>query len=373
MRSWVVLSLAAIGMLCATAVQAQEVALGVIAPLTGIRSDGGVAIQRAVELAQEAIAASSSSKIRFRPIFEDSQYDAKTALSALIKLKDLDRVRYVLGPYGSSEVMAVAPVTEKEGMLLLVPGAQSEDITDAGELIFRFAHNSRQEAPLFGEFIAKRMKGASLPVLAGQTALTPPYLKRMAAALAVSGKRLGRVIDFDFRASDFRAQLLQLMSDKPTDILMIATPHNAGYILKQAHELGIQTQWYNIGVEGPEMVQIGGRGAEGLLYPYSYDSQSIDKKVKAFRDLYVSRYAIEPDTLAANTYDALLLLQSCFTQVGIAVPAVRDCLYGVHDYSGASGRFSIDAKGDAQKELVVKTVRDGQLVVFEKLTESPHQ
>ncbi|MEK7586330.1 MAG: hypothetical protein AAB453_00485 [Patescibacteria group bacterium] len=36
------------------------------------------------------------------------------------------------------------------------------------------------------------------------------------------------------------------------------------------------------------------------------------------------------------------------------------------DFSGAGGTFSIDAKSDAVKQIIIKTIKDGKFVKYEE-------
>ena len=47
---------------------------------------------------------------------------------------------------------------------------------------------------------------------------------------------------------------------------------------------------------------------------------------------------------------------------GDSVEQVRNCLYEVKDYKGASGIFSIDKNGDGVRKFIMQTVKDGKIV-----------
>jgi branched-chain amino acid transport system substrate-binding protein len=139
-----------------------------------------------------------------------------------------------------------------------------------------------------------------------------------------------------------------------------------GLILVQAHELGIDANFYHIGVEGPDLVGTAGDLAEGIFYPYSYDNQSASPEVQTFYEKYVQRFGTEPDTIAANAYDAAYLLSNCFEKVGDTVESVKRCLYETENFEGASGIYGFDEHGDAVKEIFIKTIKDGEFVRYEE-------
>lgn len=340
------------------------VKIGVITPLTGVRAEAGEFSRNAILIAQDEIN-NADRKYKMQFIFEDSKYEPAVAVGAIKKLKDLDNTSYIMGNGGSSETLAIAPIAEQSKIVLIVSGAQSDEISKAGDYIFRIIHNTSQETPSSGKLMASKMKGTNLSVLGMNTDITPSYVKNLTPVLESYGKKIITLEKFDTKSVDFRTQLLKLNKQKPTDILIIGTPKQEGMIMKQASELGMgKIQYYSIGLEGPELVGTAGKLADGLLYVYSYDSESKDENVRRFHEEYFRRYGKENDTMAANSYDAAYLLSNCFEKVGDDVEKVKSCLYETKDYKGASGTFSIDSNGDAIKQFVVKTVKDGKYVKY---------
>lgn len=349
-----------------TPVGSEAIKIGVILPLSGVRADAGEFSRNGLILAEEEINGDPDRKYKIDLLYEDSKYEAQVAVSAVRKLLALDKVRYVIGPYGSSEVMAVGPITEKSGAILMVTGAQSDEVSLLGDYTFRIIHNSAQEAPIFAEFVAGKIKNNTLHFLVINTAITDPYLRSFLPVFESNGRKIGLVERFDQKTVDFKTELTKIKAQDPSDIFLIASPKMVGLILKQAHELGVIAQFYNIGVEGPDIVNVAGPLSEGLLYPYSYDSHSEEESVKSFYNKYVEKFGGEPDTLAANSYDAVYLLSNCIEKDGDNVEEVKKCLYGTKNFAGASGMFSIDENGDAVKTIFIKTIKNGRFVKLEQ-------
>ncbi|MCC6290522.1 ABC transporter substrate-binding protein [Candidatus Nomurabacteria bacterium] len=344
----------------------EVVKIGVILPLSGVRADAGEFSQNGLNLAVEEINTDPNRKHKIDLLYEDSRYEAQVAVSAVRKLLNLDGVRYLIGPYGSSEVMAVGPITEESKAILIVTGAQSDEISLLGDYVFRIIHNSAQEAPIFARFVAEKIKNDTLHFLVINTAITDPYLKTFIPVFESTGRKIGLIERFDQKTIDFKTELTKIKAQNPSDVFLIASPKMVGLILKQAHELGIRAQFYNIGVEGPDIVNVAGSLAEGLLYPYSYDSHGGEESVRSFYNRYVARFMGEPDTLAANSYDAVYLLSDCLEKNGNDVEEVKKCLYNTSNFAGASGVFSIDDNGDAVKDIFIKTIKNGQFVKLEE-------
>ncbi len=343
----------------------KTITIGIPAPLTGVRADAGEFTKNGISIAEEEINSNTKNKYKINFLYEDTRYEPQVAVSAVRKFIDLDKIHYIIGPYNSSEVLAVAPIAEQSKTIMISHSAQTDEISQAGDYVFRIIHNVAQEAPVSARFVAKHMQGGVIHFLAINTAISDPYINRFRSVFESSGKTIGSIEKFDSKATDFKTELLKLKAQKPTSIFTIAGNKQIGLILKQARELGIDAQFYNLGTEGPEIVKNAGKYAEGLLYPYSYDNHDESPAVKRFYSKYVERFSTEPDTVAANAYDAAYLLSGCVEAEGDDVDAVKQCLYETKGFKGASGTFDIDENGDAIKQIFFKTVKDGKFMRYD--------
>jgi len=339
--------------------------IGIIGPFTGARTEAGNFMKNALMIAEKEINTSNSKKFKINFIYEDSKYEPPVAVSAYQKLKNVNLVNYLIGPMGSSEVLAIAPLAEKDKTLLITPGSQTDKISQAGDYIFRLMHKNSHEIPSFGKLIASQIKDSPLYVISINTDIAEPYSSGLKSILETNGSTLGVMEKVDPKEVDFKTVLLKLKVQNPKYLLMIATTKQEGLIIKQANDLGLNiSKYFGLGVEGPEIVDIAGKLAEGLLYPYSYDSSSLEKNIIKFKNKYIETYNKEPDAIAANSYDAAYLISGCLEKVGDNVNLVKQCLYDTRDFEGAGGKFSIDSNGDAIKEIFIKTIKDGQFIKF---------
>lgn len=345
----------------------KEIKVGILAPFSGARAEAGAYLRKGVDLAVNEINSDKTKTYKLKLIFEDSQYEPQIALTGFNKLTNIDGVKFVIGPHGSSEVLAITPIAEANKIIMVVPGAQSNDISSAGDYIFRTQSNVTQEAPFLAKFIVAESKTEPVHILELNTDYGSSFVKAFTPALEENGGKVGLVEKVESKEADFRTQLLKIKAQNPKYILMITTPKIAGQILKQAKELGIKAEFFATSpVEGEELITVGEEAAEGLLYPYPYNDQSEVSSMKNYREKYVAAYNEKPEMLSANIYDALNLLSFCFEKVGDDTDKVKDCLYPVKDYQGASGILSFDENGDVVKEFGIKTVKNGEFVPYEE-------
>ena len=100
--------------------QEDIIKIGAILPLSGDAATYGKALQKGMELA--VIEINSESKVLDQSIvivYEESGADAKTAVSAINKLINADKVPLIIGDMFSSTTLAIAPIAQKNKVVLL--------------------------------------------------------------------------------------------------------------------------------------------------------------------------------------------------------------------------------------------------------------
>jgi len=116
--------------------------IGALLPLTGSLSSYGETSRAALLEAVDDINAMGERPIEI--VFEDTGTDPATAVAGLARLRDMG-VRIVIGPYASSQVIAVKPMAEAAGMLLISPLSTARSLAIPGDNILRFTPDDGQE------------------------------------------------------------------------------------------------------------------------------------------------------------------------------------------------------------------------------------
>lgn len=344
--------------------EANQIRLGLLLPLTGASSDSAEYIKRGVDLALEKIR-QEDADINIGVFSEDTERNPVKALSSIKKLFEFDKVKYIIGPYASSEVLAVAPYIEMNKIITFIPGAQTEEISDASDYCFRIIHNTKQEAPIFAKYIKDNQKGKNIDFVAIDAGILESYIKYFKPVYEAGGNKIGLVEKYPPTTSDFKDILTKIKYSESEAVFLMMPPKHIAMALKQMRDLNITNkEIFMLGVEGKDILDVGD-AANGVYYPYSYDGLSQDQSVKSFTDIYTQKYNEYPETLAVNSFDSVMLLYKCYKDnPNSNTQRIKDCLYGIKNYHGASGVFSIDEKGDAVKRIIIKTIKNGKFVTI---------
>lgn len=344
----------------------KEIKIGVITPLTGGSAKYGEDIKRGYDLAVEKINEEGCIEGRkIRLIYEDSEGKPEKAVASAQKLIQRDKVIAILGALWSSPTLAVAPIVEKNKVILLSSGSSSPKITDAGDYIFRNeiseAYGAKESAKLY--FNAGFKKVAIIYVNndygIGVRDVTKEVYKQLGSVVTASEA-------FEQDEKDFRTQLLKIKETNPNAILIVSYKE-AILILKQMKEMGITKQVLGTPLfEDPEIIEKAGDVAESAIYSYygTFDPKSEKARIKEFIKKFIEKYGVDPEYYAPIGYDAVKILALAIEKGGFKPEQIKNELYQIKDFPGLSGTTSFDENGDVIKPVILKTVKKGQFVRF---------
>ena len=101
---------------------------------------------------------------------------------------------------------------------------------------------------------------------------------------------------------------------------------------------------------------------EGHYFSTHCSIEQPTPEMTSFVAAYKKRYnGKTPDAMAVLGYDSVKVLTEAMKRAGTtAGPALRDAIAATKDFSGASGKFSLNADRDADKELVFIQIKGGK-------------
>jgi len=351
----------------------EEIKIGAIFALTGDAAMYGESAKNGLELAIEELNKKLLDK-KITVVYEDNQGDPSKAVSSFQKLADVDKVKYIIGPLGTPEVLAIAPIAEKKKIIILTPTSSGPQLTQAGDYIFRNCMSDLIEGAALAEFVFKELKTRTAGILYINNdygiGLRDAFKKRF----DVLGGEILAEESFRRGDTDFRTQLLKIKFKNPR-VLLLTGYAEMGRILKQARELGIEIQVVSTSnFEMPEILEIAGNAAENIYYTYQgFDIESEEEVVKKFTNSYRAKYNKNPDIFAALTYDAMKILAKAIERGGTDVENVKKELYGIKNFIGVTGKTSFDKNGDVIKPIGIKKVEDSKFIWVNKKFEFDFQ
>jgi branched-chain amino acid transport system substrate-binding protein len=341
-----------------------QITIGAVLPLTGDAAQWGVAAQRGIQIAvDETNAAGGVRGSKVQILFEDDQLQPKVGTEAMQKLVNVNKVPAVIGSISSSVTLAIAPIAERNKVVLISPASTSHDITTAGDFIFRTIPTDVYEGGYMAKFAFNERKYRTVAVLAVNAAGTQGMADSFRQTfLGLGGENTVYEL-VPQGGTDFRASVSKAIAIRPNAIYVVGFPLETGHMIKQLVELGFTGQILSAQpAEDPEVRKIAGSAAEGLvLTTTSIDPETGSLATKSFVSEYRRRYKSDPPVFSYEAYDAARLVLSAIAERGLDGLSIRDFLYGVKEYDGASGKFGFDQNGDVNKAIRIVTIQSGKI------------
>lgn len=347
--------------------ETKTVNIGAILPLTGSASIWGKNAQMGMEIALEELnnqGGINNKKLLIQ--YEDSQSEPDKAVSALQKIISTTNIKVIIGDIASSNVLAMAPIAEKNKILLLSPGASNPKISDAGEYIFRNWQSDALEAEVDASFAIKQLKWKNVAVSFVDNA----YGTGLATYFINNFEKLGGKImakeSFKQGETDFRTVLTKLNNLKIDGLYLPGYPPEMGRFLKQMVELGVKLNILSVqAFDDPEIIKIAGNGAEGVIYSVPTPPDTTDKIVYNFRNKYMSKFNKQPGVCSDTGYDALKLIVEAIKSNGYSSDGIKSYFLNLKDFNGASGMIEFDKNGDVLKPFSFYKISTGNPQLLE--------
>ncbi|MDR0383669.1 MAG: ABC transporter substrate-binding protein [Spirochaetaceae bacterium] len=348
--------------------------IGGVFPLSGNVAVYGVEARNGVELAIEEInAAGGVNGKKFELISEDDEGKPDISVNAYNKLTARDNVKIVIGSLTSGCTIAITSKAQAQGVVLVAPAATAEDVTSAGDFIFRACFIDPFQGTVGGLFAANDLGTSRAAVLYDNGNDYSVGLKdNFVLAFQMRGGEIVANESYTTGDVDFNAQITKIKAASP-DIVYLPDYYNTvSLVAKQLRAQGVDTPI--VGADGWDgLTENAGDEVLNGYYSNHYASDSTDSKVQNFVAAYNAKFGSIPVSFAALGYDSMYLIKDAIVAAGSDDPAkVKDALAAING-SYVTGNLSFDAKHNPVKSAVIVEIvkQDGKLTTVYKTTVDP--
>jgi branched-chain amino acid transport system substrate-binding protein len=340
------------------------VKIGWVGSMTGPQSKW--AAYEAAQIALDEVNAGGG--INGRPvqiIWEDGKGAGTAAAAAAQKLINVDRVNYILGGHCTPESLAIAPIAERAGVVMLASITSNPFLTTAGDNIFRLTAVSTVGPAKVFDYAANHFGLKSFAVFYEESDYPRPQAEKFKELVEKRGLSLVAFDGILPNETDMRSRLTAVRTRKP-EALYQATlaPDFAEILLRQIREMHLTLRILGNENTGYAVRSASDKGLfEGLIFAASRCDESAPKS-KSFFSKFAERYggkAAPYGCYTAEAYDAVKLIAETIARCGDSPAAVRECLYKTQRYEGASGKFSFDKNGDVIRDYDLLEIKNGTI------------
>ena len=333
-----------------------DIKIGAILPLTGDLATYGDEVKKGIDIGLELY------KDSVVVLYEDDKGQPRDGVNAINKLM-FENVKYIIGAVPSSVTLSIAPVAEKNEIILLSPASSSPDITSAGDYIFRNYPSDVYEGKAMAELAVEKGYKNFISIT-----INNDYgigLKKVFKK-TVEDNNSKVLIQKEFNEGDvnFKPMLVSLnkyLKENDVAFFIVGYGGELGRIIKQARELGINNQFFStVNFLDNNTKVTGGKSIEGTIFSSpSFDVNDKDTLIVSFVEKYKDKYGKDPTIWSGQGYDAIRILMSVIDKK-TKTSEVKNKLYKLSDFPGVTGETSFDNNGDVIKSLTVMTVKNGQ-------------
>ncbi|MGM0584059.1 MAG: ABC transporter substrate-binding protein [Pseudomonadota bacterium] len=366
--SWLAAGALALGGLAAPA-QAQEdpevFRFGAILAMSGKADWYGKVMSQGIQQAVDEINAEGGiDGIKLEAVIEDHKSGiAKEGVSAMNRLINIHGVEAVLTSF-SPPTLAIAPIADEKGILLMNGGGVSQALVGASKYLF---HN-RSLASDLGKAAAARaleLDLESMAQLAWKSDAGESIVENVAPYWEENGGEVVATEYMEVGAANIDTQVAKIRASNPDWLALWLFSPDPGLALKKAREFGMDQPI--IGIEYNSDIQsVAGKHSDGYEYTSDYFKPT-DAWSEQFAADYEERYGEAPEFYAANYYENVYVLAEAIRRAKAKggdywdgaklAEAMRDnptfdSVYG--------GEMTYQDNGVASKNVALFEVQDGE-------------
>lgn len=343
--------------------QARQV--GLVVPLSGDAKVYGRSVERGAQLALEQLQADAEAgELPFELDVRDSGSHPQRAAELAAELYDEGAVA-IIGGATNPEAAAMAPVAGDVKRVLLSPSASSARIAETSRYVFRLSPSDYQQAVQMGGFAFMELD------LQKATLMVPRSESGQELGNVFRGefeRQGGEVVDeFSYSESDQDGEtdeaVARLLKESPEAVYLAASGGDpaARRIVERLAVKGYRgTIMTTSAFAAPNL--LGAGGTDGLVVSSgAFDTESEDPEVRAFVEAYRAKYDEDPDTFAAQGYDAVMALAQALSGENDRPRELWQGLRALAGYQGVTGVIQFDEQGNVSQFPRVYIVQGGKL------------
>ena len=352
--------------------------VGVILPLSGIHRPFG---ERALQGIQCAIKETDSSLISLA--IRDSKGSPWEAEKAVEELVNKEKVIAILGPLLSIDVDRAAKKAQQLKVPLLTL-SQKEFPSGKGGLIFQNSLIPSEQIQTLVDFAIKELDLRTFAVFYPNSPYGLYFKNLFNQEITRKGGKVFGAVVYQEEQTDFSQEIKGFFkieaiqkydSKRKKDEEFKAAVSLDGLFIPDAHDrvgtILSQMAYYDIkgltflgtsAWNGPGLISIGGKGAEGSIFVDAFFKKDPSPLVARFVEEFRKTYQRDPETLEALSYDGAKLIKEILLSKSVSSPPqLQEELRQVKNFQGVSGLKGFGEDGKAIRTLYILKVTKGQI------------
>lgn len=307
---------------------------------------------------------------RIRPLFYDDENSLSKGQDIAIKLSENTDVIAVVGHLDARVAIPVSVTYEENGIIFIAPSTTDQDLIREGSVYtFRNIPSDEDVAKEMADFVSRNKYKKVAIVFDSES----PG-KRLAGIFNKYAREKGvRIVTekaYSGWEEDFRLLIADLLKEEAFDVLFLGgVLPSAANLIKQMRGMGLNVPV--IGSElldSPELWNVAGKAAEGTIISTVFDTKLPKTTTGNFVKAFNAKLGSDPDTWAAQGYDAIRLLAYAIEKGESSVPLlIGTTLRFLENWQGVTGKYSFKRDGNITgKAVFFKIIRNEKFQMLER-------
>ena len=289
---------------CSTVLHAQDIKIGTLFPLSGRIAVLGDVFNTGVNLAVDHLNADKMLSGKLSIVAEDSQGAPQQGVIGMSKLVNVDKVPYVMS--GVTGVLkAIAPIGQRANVVTVNGGGVGPDLAELGPYAWNVIPLATIQVQELIPFMVKDRGLKRFVIVYLDDPTGEGLRKALEKELPKVGGELVEALSIPVGSQQFSGIAAKVRAARPDAIFLGSVGPQQVQLVKQLRDNGVTQQlatYYTL----PELDAL--PEAKGMYYTSQVvDWESKDPLTRRFVTDFKARYNRNPDTTAANYYNAVRL------------------------------------------------------------------
>lgn len=291
----------------------------------------------------------------------DDQSDPKKGVSNANIIGADESILAVVGHYNSGVAIPSSEVYNKYNLAMITPGATAVDITERGlKTVNRIVERDDGQGPAAAKYAVESLGAKKIFIIQDKTA----FGTGVAEAFRGAAEKLGaEIVGFEgitVGEKDFNGVVNQVLSKKPDLVYFGGIYSEAGIIIKQSREKGIDVPFMGAdGMDSSGLVDIAGEAVKNTFITSVAGESTATEAGKKFVEAYKTAFKKDAEAFSVYGYDTMgVILHAIETAIndnGGKIPSrekVAEAIRATKDYQGALTNVTFDEKGDNENAKI---------------------
>ncbi|WP_166267320.1 ABC transporter substrate-binding protein [Marinobacter caseinilyticus] len=294
----------AIGLASAVSVQAEDIEIGAVFPLSGPNATYGDIFMSGADLAAKHINEDGMLSGNLNILYEDSQALPQQGVVAMNKLVNVEGVPFVLSAFtGVSK--ALSTLAQRSQTVAVNGGGVGPDLAELGEYFWNVIPLANNEVGALARYAVEDLGHKRFTLVYVDDPLGESILNELEKTLPTLGAELVESHSIAASAQQFSGVAARVRSDNPDVVYVASYGSQQLQIVKQLRDNGVKAQIASYSAFSVPELQSQAEAQGALFTTQSIEWGSDDPVTKRFVDDYKAEHNKNPTSYIANYYNAV--------------------------------------------------------------------